>query len=258
MKLTQKNYYTNKNRYISNSKINDWMKDKNYFYRKHILGTVDKEPSDALIVGKAVDTWITGSRKQFEKEYIAVKRRGGEIPKGTTELTLAQYDEVVALCEAVEATTVYKEIRADKGFKSQVILQFDMKSVSGYFDGYCGIPDFIKIDGNKCTIIDLKTTRDLGFEKYYRHCLEYGYFRQQAMYQMLAKAVYGCTEFESYHLAVEKDPDGINHVAYYKLKQGEIDVVSGVLLETLAAIGMEDNFSKEDVSMKDAIEIGVW
>jgi hypothetical protein len=256
MKLTPKNYYTNKNRYISNSKISDWLKDKNYFYRKHMLGTVDQEPTDALIIGKAVDIWLTGSRKKFEGEFIGVKRRGGDIPKGTTELTLTQYDEVVALCEAVEATTVYKEIRSDKGFKSQVIMQLDYKA--GLFNGYCGIPDFIKVDGDTCTIIDLKTTRDISPEKYYRHCLEYGYFRQQAMYQMLAQHNFGCTKFESYHLVVEKDADGIHHITYYLLKQSEVDINGKILTQCLEDIAKEKEFNKPDVAMKDALELGVW
>ena len=36
MKLTHDNYFTLKNKYISNSKISDYLKDPSYYKAKHI------------------------------------------------------------------------------------------------------------------------------------------------------------------------------------------------------------------------------
>ena len=247
MKLTAKNYFTNKNRYLSNSKVGDWLKDKRFFYEKHILGTVPNKESDPLIIGKAVDMWLTGSRLQFEKNYIKVARRSKDVD-GPIQLTTLQYDEIVGLCESVERTSAFKET---KGFKKQVILQQDIEL--GLFSGLCGIPDWIRVKDNVCYIRDLKTSRTINPIKYYYHSLDYGYFRQQAMYQMIAKATWpDINKFISEHIVVEKDPDKIYKVAVFKLDQNIIDKEKENLKGIITDITKEKKFEREDVSFKDA------
>jgi len=251
MKLTANNYYTTKNRYISNSKINDFVKSKRLFYEKHVLGTRVKEETPALTVGKAVDLWLTGSRQQFERNYIRVDRRSKE-EDGPIQLTGAQYDEIVGICEAVEKTSAFKEFK--KG-KSQVILQKDMKL--GMFEGVCGILDKLKIDkdGETAIIDDLKTSRTIDYVKYYYHALEYSYFRQQAVYQLLVEWNFGIKNIVSRHLVVEKDPDKIYKVATFVLDQSIIDKEKQVVMDTLQVIAKEKKFEDPDVSFKDAINL---
>ena len=85
-KLTKRTYFTAKNKYISNSKIGDWLKDKRFFYEKHVLGTVEKKDSAAFRIGSAVDTFVTVGEKQFHEKYIPVARRSKEQPNGIIEL----------------------------------------------------------------------------------------------------------------------------------------------------------------------------
>ena len=245
MKLTKTNYYTTKNRYISNSKISDWLKSKRYFYEKHVLGSRVKEETPALIIGKAVDTWLTVSRREFEKQYIRVARRSKDDGK-ITQLTEAQYDEVIGICEAVERHSCYEEL---KKAKKQVILQMDKKY--GMFPGACGIPDFISGDGK--TIYDLKTSSTIDTKKYFYHAQQYGYFRQQAMYQMLLEETTGATGIISYHLVVEKDPDKIYRVQTFLLDQYMINQEKENVKKILEEIGKEEKFEDPDISFKDAI-----
>ena len=245
MKLTKSNYYTTKNRYISNSKISDWLKSKRYFYEKHVLGTREKEETAALIIGKAVDTWLTVSRREFEKQYIRVARRSKEDGK-IIQLTESQYDEVVGICEAVEKHSCYQEF---KNAKKQVILQMDKKI--GMFPGICGIPDAISQD-NKI-IFDLKTSNTIDPKKYFYHAQAFGYFRQQAIYQMLMEETMGATGVISYHLVVEKDPDKIYKVRTFLLDQYIINQEKENVKKILENIGKEEKFEDEDVSFTDAI-----
>lgn len=249
MKLTNSNYYTLKNRYLSNSKIGDWLKSKEYFYGRHVTGDIVKKETDALIIGKACDLWLTKSRKAFEKDYIKVARRT-KLEGGPIQLTTGQYEEVVAICEAVEREPVYKSFK--KG-KKQLILQMDKKI--GMFEGLCGIPDSVLInkEGKSAIIFDLKTARNIEPRKYYYHAKEYGYFRQQAMYQMLLAHNYGIEKFESYHLVVEKDVDNINKVGIYLLDQVEIDKEMKFLMAVIEDISKEKKFKDKPVTMDDAI-----
>lgn len=252
MKLNKKNYFTPKNRYLSNSKLGDWLKSKEYFYGRHVTNTIVKPETEALILGKACDIWLTKSRKAFEKEYLRVKRRSSKIT-GFVQLSERQYDQVVKICESVEKTSAFKEFK--KG-KKQVILQMDKKI--GMFEGLCGIPDVLHFDKKmtSCTIDDLKTAKTVDSKKYHFHCLEYGYYRQQAVYQILIEATYGISKFTSRHLVVEKDSDGIYKVKTFILSQARIEEEKKKVWQILEDIAKEKTFKDKDVSFADAEVIG--
>lgn len=260
MKLTQTNYYTNTNRYLSNSKISDYLKSKKFFYKKHVIGGEENKETPALIIGKAVDLWLTKGRQHFEQGYIRVARKSSKIDPKLIQLTEREYDEVVGICEAVEKTSAYQKLR---GYKKQQILQYDFKVEMGkesndIFKGLCGIPDFYKIDKEgHCIIIDLKTSRTIDKKKYYYHALEFGYFRQQAMYQKLLRELRPeIKTIESRHLVVEKDPDGIYKVKTFKLKQSEIDTEYDKLIDIVLDIRREKKWEDEDATWDKMEELG--
>lgn len=252
MKLTHTNYFTNANRYLSNSKISDYLKSKEFFYRKHILGTVEKKETPALIIGKAVDLWLTKSRQHFEKLYIRMEKKNSKLDAKLIQLTAREYDEVVGICEAVEKTKAYKQI---KKYKKQQILQHEEKI--GLFDGLCGVPDFYKIDelGN-CIIVDLKTSVTNDTKKYFYHAKDYGYFRQQAMYQMLLKMIHPeINSIESRHIVVEKDPDKIYKVKTFRLDQDEINKCLEKVFEIIEEIKAEKKWKDKDTTWEDMEEL---
>ena len=69
MKLTHNNYFTTENNYLSNSKIRDFLKDPDYFYKRHVTGEITFEPTPSMKIGSAVDLYLTGSPAAFRKAY---------------------------------------------------------------------------------------------------------------------------------------------------------------------------------------------
>lgn len=262
MKLTNDNYFGKENKYLSNSKVGDWLKDKRYFYNKHVLKIVKKEISDAMIIGSAVDTWLTHSKEKFEEKYMVVTRRSrkedGKQGKYEYQLNNSMMFQIERMCESVERQKAYKEIK-EEGFKSQLILQHDV--ALGHFDGLCGIPDWVKIDEeNKNAVIrDLKTSKTINPVKYHYHCLDFGYYRQQAMYQLLIDLIYGIKECTSEHLVVEKDPLFLYPCQTFTLNQERIDMEKTKLLsiiEEIKGCKGELDFPKSNTSFTNSIEIG--
>jgi len=225
--IKEDDYYTEKNNFLSNSKLNDFFKDPHYFYQKWIEHSIpiENKKTDALIIGSAVDTYLTEGKEAFLKKYTAVARRNlKNAPTDTIELTEDQYNRALHMAEKVAAQPAYQEIKKQK-YKAQEILAVEM-NLGKAFRGICGKPDWYYIFPNKtCIIRDLKTTTDIDPDKFYYHCLDYGYFRQQAFYQILLEKIHymkGLT-FKSQILAVEKDPDGIHLCATYTLSQKIIE-----------------------------------
>ena len=66
-RITKANYFKAANGVLSTSKIKDYLLDPNYFYRKHVLGEFPPKITDALIMGSAIDLWLTDSYEKFNK-----------------------------------------------------------------------------------------------------------------------------------------------------------------------------------------------
>lgn len=255
MKLTKNNYYT-VNPYLTNSKITDWLKDKNYFYRKHVLGEIVSEPTDAMIIGSATDCWLTESEEKFRKLYVPVARRNlKNPPKGHTEVSQTMFEQIEAMSRRVEDTTFYKEVKRKK-FTSQKILQYDV-DLGKHFKGIAGIPDWFKVDKKKkqAVIVDLKTASSIDPYKYHFHCEEYGYYRQQAMYRILLRKLYGVVKIENYHLVIGKDSDKIYSVEAFRMGDERLNEEEKLIKSTLEEIAQETEFAPKDVSFNTAIEI---
>lgn len=251
------NYYSSGNRMLTQSKIKDFDKDPNYFYKKHITGEIEEKKTDTLRVGSAVDCWLTESRKAFEnKYYVPEGNRKSQADDYDFQLTDNMYKEIVGLCEAVERLTIYTDIM--KEYDSQVILYKKCK-IGEHFDALAGIPDWIKIDTNnkKCSIIDYKTTQSIVPQKYYFTCIDYGYFLQQAMYQKLVSMMYPqIKEFESWNLATEKDPKGIYKTGLFLLSQDRIKLETIRLDKLIEEIKEEKKFSIADLTWDNYEVIG--
>lgn len=252
-KLTKKTYFSLANKCISNSKITDYLKDKNFFYRKHVLGNIGKKETPSMTRGSAVDFLITSGEKKFLNKYMCVARRSNDAPKGIIQLPVAEYEAVLAIATKVKNSTAFKELR---GFKKQVILQDEVDL--GQFEGICGALDFLKVDekNKKAIIVDLKTAKDITPSKYFWHCVSYSYMRQLAMYGLLVQANYGIHDIEYRHLAVEIDADKIYKVQAFTFSKEIIEAERAKILETLADIKKELKFLPSDTSFKDAVVIG--
>lgn len=252
LKLTEANYYTRENMFITNSKIGDYLKDKAWFYKKHVLGIIEQGKSEALVIGSAVDCILTEGWDAFKGRYKPVARRNlKEPPVGYTELSETQYDQIVAMCERVMQQRAFKELA---GFQTQKILQYDMPL--GMFYGIAGKPDWFIVDGKRAIIRDLKTSATIDPNKYYYHSLRYGYFRQQAMYQILLEKNYGIKQFVSEHLTVEKDPDGVFNCQTFRLDQEIIEKEKQFIMDVLWELSNEKEFLSNNVSFETPCLLG--
>ena len=253
MKLNKNNYYTTRNKYVSNSKISDYLKDPYFFYRKHILGEVEKKVTPSMQLGSAVDVWITEGEKVFRDTYLKVNRKTDPVPKGMDPLTKAVFEEVERICHRFDQTTIAQQL---KGFTSQKILQID--SDLGLFEGICGIPDFFKIDDKKKIgmIVDLKTSETINPRKYEYKCDDFGYWRQAAMYRRLLREQHkDIKKWYNYHVVIQRDSDGINNIKLFYLPDTKIAEANLELTNILGEIKKEQHFKIQDVSFNDAVSL---
>jgi len=260
MKLNKKNYHTLKNKYLSNSKIKDFMKDPDYFYKKHVTGEIVFEPTPSMKIGSAVDLWLTGSPAQFRKKYQekVLKKDNPDLfdvqklldPQCL--LSPAEFAKVTGIVKRVKKLSIYKNIK--KNFKSQKILKVEQEM--GMFPGICGIPDWYIVADSDCIIVDLKTTQNVAENKFKWSCLDYGYYIQQAVYQMLLKELHPeIKKFKSYILAVESlEPYLVN---LFELEQEQIDFTKVEVTRVLYDIAKfkAKDFKPRNISWKDSITI---
>lgn len=251
-KITNNNYY-NQDKYLSNSKISDYLKDKHYFYRKHILGEIKQEITIPLVKGSAVDTWLTRGEMAFRRDYKVVTARSAKNGDMRWQINEPMYKQIVNICQNVQATDAYKDL---KDFKTQQVIQFDIKI--GLFKGLKGIPDWFKIDGNKCIIVDLKTSNTADPVKYHYHCLDYGYYRQAATYAYILSLNHPELDtFTFRHLVAEKDSDDINNVYTFELDTERVFMEKDNLVDNiLPAIASEKKFPKHNCSWEFPTVIG--
>lgn len=255
--ITLSNYYDPESRYLTRSKMMDYLKSPALFKQYWIdHNRPDKERSAAFKVGGAVDNLLAqlsnidnyavfegDARTKEGKEYKqALLDAGKEI------LTRAQYDEIINLADAVTKTSAYKKIMS---WEKQKVLFTDDK-IGDYFDGLAGLPDYFKYDEETgiIDIVDLKTSRTIGLSKYFYHCVEYGYLMQAALYSYLARVMYpNAIEVRFWHLVVEKSD--ANNVELFRFDNALIENEIIKLKRLIQIITEDKEFKKKDASFND-------
>ncbi len=256
MQLTHDNYHTLDNRYLTNSRIRDWIKDKRFFYERHISG---ERPgivmTDALRVGKAVDTYLFEGEKAFRDKFIAVTRRNIKNPPiNHTELTEKQYDDIERMMEVLNRQPAVKDL---SDYETQKIITTDMP-IGDHFCGLAGIPDWIKIDGDTCHLVDLKTVWDSDDRKYHYKCVDFGYYRQFAVMTIIIRKNHPEVKNFTYrHLGVEKDKDGIFSPFAFYLANEQVELqVEFILDNIIPTLSKEKDFNPKEITWEEAITIG--
>jgi len=255
MNITHKTYHTLENRYLTGSRMKDFLKCKRYFYELHISGERIKKGKEAFVIGSAVDTWLTRGKDAFKSEYLAVSRRNiKNPPTDYTELTMAQYDDISVMCKVVEKQPAYLEL---KDHTAQEIIKCDMP-IGDHFCGLSFIPDWYKIDGDTCIITDLKTAQDASEMKYHWHCVSYGYYEQMAVATLIFREINkDIKNFVYRHLIIEKDPDGVPVPYTYFLDNERVEIAEKIITgEVMLAIAIEKDFKPKSVEWKGSPTIG--
>lgn len=256
--ITQSQYFDLNNRVLSRSKIMDYMKCPNYFYRKHIKGDVVKEEKKAFTIGSAVDellTTINNMSKYFVASADGRTKEGKEQRQFAEEAGLTvssedEYNTILGLANAIEATTAWQDLKKKGEF--QALVSMDIK-IGEHFDHLAGLPDHLLIEGDTCFISDLKTSMTIDKNKYYCHCKEYGYFLQAALYRFIIGINHPeIKKFVNQHIVVEKAKD-LWRVQCFELPQEEVDKAMAVIKETIVAIENDKDFKKKDATWGDSI-----
>jgi len=193
-KLTPKTYFSKKNTALSNSKINDFLKSKNYFYRKHILHTVTRKNTPNMKIGSTVDAIVSGTTPEYTCKVL--KRDNPELfeeQKGMDPdffITESQMEEALAHAQNIMKTPAYKWYKKNKA-KFQVVLQGEYTTESGNVLPLCGMADVI-VSSIKGTVYidDFKVVSYMKLttpDKWKFNCYDFGYFRQLAFYAYLYK-----------------------------------------------------------------------
>lgn len=256
MMLTLDNYHSLENRFLTNSRIGDWLKDKKFFFERHISG---QRPgivmTDALRIGKAVDTFISKGEKEFREKFIAVTRRNLKNPPiNVTELTEKQFDDVIGMSEILLKQPAYKDLAS---YDKQAIITTEL-SLGEHFCGLAGIPDFMSIIGDTCIIVDLKTAWDTDDRKYYYKCRDFGYFRQFAVMTIILRKTHPeIKNFIYRHIVIEKDKDSIFQPSVFTLANEQVEVEIDIITEYIIPdIAKEKDFKSKEIKWEDAVLIG--
>lgn len=258
MKLTLKTYYTQKNNYLTSSKIKDYLKDPYYFYQKHITHEiVETLDTPSVRIGSAADCYLTRGASVFNKsfEQKVLKKDNPDLFENQkfsnkTLLTSDEWERTLAIIDKVKNISLYKDIK--KNFKSQVILQHDMPI--GPLGGLAGMLDYLRIDGDKAIIIDLKTTSDASEGKFRWQATDLKYWLQQAVYQMLVHLNYPqVKEIKSYILAVENNGP-VYDINIFELDQEMINLEKSFVSTVIQKITL-DKFKPKDLNWYNVLKI---
>jgi hypothetical protein len=257
MELTREIYHTLENRYLTNSRIGDWLKCKRFFQERHITGQrPNGSATDALRVGQAVHTIAFYGEEKFRQEFVpAVRRNIKNPPLNVIELTEKQYEDVLVIGEVLRRQPAMIEC-ADH--VKETIIKIDVP-IGEHFVGLAGIPDLIKIDNGVCTITDLKTAFDSDDRKYHYKCLAFNYYQQFAVMTMILRGLRPeeIKKFVYRHIGIEKDPDGIFNPFVFTLANERVEsFIDLVDKKIIPAIAAEKEFLPKSVDWKDAVVIG--
>lgn len=244
-------YYENTT-LISNSMVSTFMKSPYRYKEMYIDKTITREPTDSMIVGGAVDCILTEGFAEFNKQYEVVKRRTDK----ARQINETMYKTVIKLVDRILEQPVYQDIvngcKKYQPTEMQLILVDEELGVKGKLD-------FLQVshDGKSARIIDLKTTKSIRPDRYHYSCIDYGYYRQMAMYRHLVLTNYPSVKnVVCYHLSIEKDNDGIYDCSLFHMGTDILDVQFENLREILSEIKAEKEFARSTIEWDDAVLIG--
>jgi hypothetical protein len=256
MNINLTNYFSVNNRLLTGSKIKAFLQNKEYFYKRFISGEVIQKTTPSLTMGTLVDDLVGILDGVSTNKFVCVSRRNMKNPpKGYIELNKTMYEEAINISDAVIKTDAYKELISKKYIR-QGILTYDMK-LGEHFDALGGMLDFYLVEGDKGTIVDLKTTTSINPKDYYYTCLRYRYFEQLAIYRLLLKVNFpNVKTVKCYHLSVEKSQDMYN-TEVFEIDSERLDMVTNYLVDDiLPAIASEKGFKAHNPSLSTGVLLG--
>lgn len=250
--LTAENYYDKGNRALTCSKIKDYIKCPNYFYRKHILCEIVDDEKPAFIFGGIVDKLL--SNEDFDKNYeVADGIRTAKLKKeaaerGVTLITKNDYNEIFEVADAIEQTDAWKFIKTNN-FVFQDILQQEME-LGEHFDSLAGKPDIYGILNDVCYLVDVKTAVTIDLRRYFYMAHGFHYDYQLANYETLLKLKFpNIKEFRSFNLVASKEKNFYG-VELFEYPRSVIEKSKEEMAKLIVQISKEKEFKKYNPSFE--------
>lgn len=228
--LTRENYYSDENVAISNSKVSDFFKSRDYFYRKHILHEFKEAPSDAMKMGSIVDAMLSFDPIPYTPKVLKKNDpQRFEEQKLLSEdkfISQAKFDEAQKRAWAVMKTPAYQWYQ-DNDAQHQVVLQGEL-DVDGSKIPICGMADVITVTKDVVYIDDYKSSTLALIQtpkKWFYTCVDRGYFRQLAVYRHLYRLMNpdDKREIKCRHFVVAKENDHLYRTKVYNIDDTLID-----------------------------------
>ena len=273
--INHENYFTDENFYISNSKVSDFLKSKEYFLKKHISDEIPNPSSIPMKIGSMVDALLCGeeipySIKVLKREDPEEYQRQSDLPEDRI-VTQAQFDEAQARVKAITREPFFEEYakdnRVDRTEFQTILLGHIPYGIKPNREKIpiCGMADAITRRRRKAVYIDdFKSTSPMKVvnpKTWYWVCHDMGYFRQLAVYKYL---------FEQTRERLDKRPIICRHIVVTKLQENlykvHLFVIPNELLiepwkqfeRTVKAIWEEKDWKDEPVEWKSAIDLGKY
>ena len=70
LELSCENYFTPENTAISNSKVNNFLLSKEYYFGRHIAHTIEFERTSSIKIGSIADALVTGGEIPFHVKCL--------------------------------------------------------------------------------------------------------------------------------------------------------------------------------------------
>lgn len=191
-------YFADSANSLSNSEATCFMESPPLYYGRHILKLPDyqREPTDALEFGKTFEDMLYppegGGPLMIPREVLSANgARAGNTWKqfrdenaGRRLILPDEKRQLDAMIESVKKHHWARKLLIEINGKRQVAIRFSCPLT--------GIRRRAKLDHKfKSAIVDLKTTRDAGYQQFSKDALEYGYHRQADWYRTAVHALTG-------------------------------------------------------------------
>lgn len=261
MIITEQNYFDLDNKGLSQSKIKDYLKCPNYFYRKNISGEYVRPVKKAFQIGDAIDNILTQAETpdgyavcENKRTTKAGKAEAADLEfAGKKVISRTDFNTIIEAADAVDKTEAYQEIK--NTFTFQEIIEIE-KELGEHFKVLYGKLDAYRINSDGvCDLLDLKSAMTIEERQYFYKFFSFGYDKQIWFYAYLLKLKYPkIKSFRYWHLAVEKSEPF--RVKLFTIPNRFIDKCEKEMLATIDKIAHDKEFNKETVSFKSPIELG--
>jgi len=239
-KLTNKTYYSKDRPHLSNSQLNDYLKDPHYYKLKHIDGVIPRKVTDPMKRGLLVDAVLTQpDNNPYEMKVL--KREDPELFEKQKEvddeflLSSTYYEQAMQVIEAILDQPFWND-GIDKAIFQQVL--------EGEIEGmlFCGLPDRIDRTGELTwRISDLKVVNPIKLDskkKWMFNAQEMGYLRQAAIYRKLWADLQGIPleNVEFYHIAAAFIEPRLTKIKLYEIESHLMDMAMDQVKELTRGI----------------------